>query len=282
MKTSNPGREVALFFGITIALSYLVFWGPIAALGETAISFVSGERGPGWAIALFLIGGFVPSLVAVALTAATGGRRALSALFRRTVRFRIGWRNYAAIPVVALAATMLQILLNRLFGHAFDFRLFLSQLPSAIPLIIIGPLSEELGWRGYALDRLQAKMTPLLASVCVGVVWGLWHLPLFIMRGTSQHVLAIPFVGFLFGTVSVSVLMTHFHNRTGGSILTAIYFHWVYTYFAQVTASGVTRSTLFNWLEYTPYMAAALVFVALFGARLGLMTPDERRSEAQS
>lgn len=279
MTNHNPVKEALLFFGITIGLSYLVFWGPIAVLGETAISFVSGERGPGWVVALFMIGGFVPSIAAVVLTAAIGGWEALSALLRRAVRFRIGWRNYAAIPIVAFAATLLQIFLNRLFGHAFDFRLFLVQLPSALPLIIIGPLSEELGWRGFALDRLQAKMSPLLASVFVGVVWGFWHLPLFLMHGTSQHVLAIPFVGFVFGTVSVSVLMTLFHNRTGGSVLTAIYFHWVYTYFAQVAASGVTRSPLFNWLEYTPYIAAALAVVAVFGSRLGLATLGERRSQ---
>ena len=221
MTSRNPLKEVAIFFGMTIGLSYLVFWGPLVVLGRTAINFVSGERGPAWVIALFLIGGFVPSIVGVALTAVVGGGNALSLLLRRCVRFRIGWRNYVAIPVLVAAASALQILINRILGHSFDFRLFFAQLGSAIPLIVIGPLSEELGWRGFALDRLQTRMTPLLSSLVVGVVWGFWHLPLFLMRGTSQHVLAIPFVGFVCGVTAVSVLMTFFYNPTSGSLLTA-------------------------------------------------------------
>jgi membrane protease YdiL (CAAX protease family) len=128
----------------------------------------------------------------------------------------------------------------------------------------LGPLSEEIGWRGYALDRLQTKWNALVSSLMVGLVWGLWHGPLFYMVGTSQHELAMPFVGFVGGVMAVSILFTWLHNNTHGSLWTAIFFHWVYTYFVQAVASGVTRGPLYNWVEYLPYWVVALIVVIIW------------------
>jgi membrane protease YdiL (CAAX protease family) len=154
-----------------------------------------------------------------------------------------------------------QILIIYSLGHTFDFSLFAAQLGSFLPLLILGPLSEEIGWRGYALDRLQTRWNSLTSSLIVGMGWGLWHLPLFFMVGTSQHELAFPFVGFLVGTMANSVLFTWLHNNTSRSIWTAIFFHWIFTYAAQVVGSGVTRSALYNWLEYVPYIIVAIVIM---------------------
>ena len=129
------------------------------------ISFVSDVRGPIWAIALFILGGFVPSTVALALTWRWEGRAGLKQLWRRMSHVKIGWRWYlTAVALIALG-TVGQILILRLLGHTFDLSLFVAQLPSALPLIVLGPLSEELGWRGYAQDRLQTRWNPLIAAV---------------------------------------------------------------------------------------------------------------------
>jgi membrane protease YdiL (CAAX protease family) len=221
--------------------------------------------GPPWAVALYIAGGVVPSGVAVALIALRQGRGGLRSLWQRMTRFRIGWRMYAAALAVVLFGTACQIALNQLLGHAFDFRLFVVQLPSFLPLLVLGPLSEELGWRGYAQDRLQARWSPAVASLIVGVVWALWHLPLFLMPGTSQHELQMPFAGFFFGIASISLVYGWLHNHTGGSVWMAIFFHWIQTYAAQVVATGVTRSALYNWLEYAPYVLAAVVVLVAWG-----------------
>ncbi len=272
-ETSKPFREAMLFLALTLALSYLVFWGPLAAFQVTAISFVSGKTGPAWAIALYIMGGFVPSGAAVALIALREGRSGLSQLWRRMTRFRIGWRMYLAGIAIVVFGTVCQLGLNSLLGHTFDLHLFMVQLPSLLPLLVLGPLSEELGWRGYAQDRLQARWSPQVASVAVGVTWALWHLPLFFMPGTSQHELAMPYIGFFFGVVSMSLLFGWLHNHTGGSIWTAIFFHWIYTYAAQVVATGVTRSALYNWLEYAPYMLAALLVVIVWSQQVKRRAP---------
>ncbi len=110
------------------------------------------------------------------------------------------------------------------------------------------------------------------------MVWALWHLPLFMMVGTSYHELAISFVGFLLGMMAVSVLFTWLHNNTAGSIWTAIFFHWLYTYSAQVVASGVTRSGLYNWLGYVPYISIAIIVVLIWKPQTLQQIPTNHKS----
>lgn len=264
MSKTNPVKEVLLFFGLTLGLSYFVFWGPLAYFQIPTISFVRSTTGPVWAIVLFIIGGFVPSLVAIFLTWKQEGVAGLRDLGHRMLQFKIGVRWYLTVILVVIFGTLGQLAIIRILGQLFDETLFVAQLGSALPLIVLGPLSEEIGWRGYALDRLQSKWNALVSSLILGLVWGLWHWPLFELVGTSQHELAIPFAGFVIGTMATSILYTWLHNNTQASIWTAIFFHWVYTYFAQVIASGVTRSETYNWLEYLPYLVIAVTVVLIW------------------
>jgi hypothetical protein len=256
--------EGFLFSAITLCLSYLVFWGPIALFRVPTISFVSNVRGPIWAILLFLIGGFVPSLVAIILTRIREGTDGLKSLLKRCLQFRLGLRWYLAIVIVVLLASAGQLIIHSLLGNSFNFSLYLAQLPSFIPLILIGPISEELGWRGYLLSKLQLKWNAFVSSVFIGIVWAFWHLPLFFLIGTSQHELHLPFIGFLVGTVAVSIIFTWINNNTDNSIWAAILLHWLYTYAAQVNSTGVTRSPKYNWLEFSPYVLIAIVLLAIW------------------
>ena len=260
---SRAIKDVFVFFAITLGLSFFVFWGPLAFFKITAISFVDNKIGPVWAIILFMIGGFVPSLIAITLTGIKEGKSGLEQLWRRVIQFQIGWRWYMIVIGFIAFGTTCQIALNLLLGHSFDLSLFLTQLPSLLPLIVLGPLSEELGWRGYAQTRLQTRWNPLISGIVVGIAWALWHLPLFLIPGTSQHELNIPFIGFLFGIVAISVLFAWLQNQTSNSIWTSVFFHWMYTYALQVIATGVTRSPLYNWLENLPYIILAIA-IALF------------------
>jgi membrane protease YdiL (CAAX protease family) len=262
-------KEVGLYFALTLGLSYLVFWGPLALFQIPAISFVSSARGPGWAIALFIIGGFVPSLVALILTASRQGRAGLAKMGRRIIAVGLGWRWYLALVLAIALPTAGQLLIIHALGGSFPYGQFLAQLGSLLPLIVLGPLSEELGWRGYALDRLQSRWNAWISGTVLGVLWALWHLPLFYMPGTSQHESQLPFVGFLVGITALSILFTWLHNNTGGSLFTALLFHWLFTYSSQVVSTSVTRTPAFNALEYLPYIVAALLVVIVWGpARL--------------
>ena len=275
MQKNTALTEAGLFFAITLGLSYFVFWGPLALFQIPTISFVSDVTGPAWAIALFMINGFVPSLVAVFLTGLREGRPGLKRLGKRGIQFKIGIRWYLIMIALVGLAGLGQILIIRALGYTFDFNLFLAQAGSILPLIIIGPISEEFGWRGYALDRLQTRWSPLISSILIGVAWGLWHGPLFLMVGTSQHELGMPFVGFVCGLTALSILFTWLHNNTNGSIWTAIFFHWIYTYMGQVVATGTTRTPVYNWLEYLPYMIEAVIIMAIWNRNPGFIARTE-------
>lgn len=264
MKSTKTVKEAYVFLGLTLALSWFVFWGPLALFKIPTISFVSDVKGPTWAITLFIIGGFVPSLLAIFLTWKKEGVSGVNMLGRRILQFKLGWRWYVFTFMIVIAGTTGQLTINKLLGNTFNGTLFLTQLGNFLPLLILGPLSEEIGWRGYALPRLQTRSNALTSSVIVGVIWGLWHLPLFMMVGTSQHELGIPFIGFLAGFMANSVFYTLLYNNTKHSLWSAILFHWLFTYATQVMYSGVTRSPLYNWLEYLPYVIMAAIVVLIW------------------
>lgn len=277
-KANNAIRNAIIFSGITLGLSYFVFWGPLALTQTKAISFINSTKGPLWAIMLYIIGGFVPSIVGLLMYRITDGPSEFKKALKRSIQLKIGFKWYVISLSIVILGGFSQILLNSILGHSFDYSIIITQLPSIIPLIILGPLSEEYGWRGYLLDKLQARLNPLTSSLIVGIVWGLWHLPLFCMNGTSQNVLAIPFIGFVVNLISISIIMTWIKNNTKQSLWSAIFFHWIYTYCLQVVSSGVTRSALYNWMESVPFIIIAIVVVIVnrgFTARQS--KPEARR-----
>ena len=264
LKNTKTVEEAYVFLGLTLAFSYFVFWGPLALFKIPTISFVSDIKGPAWAIALYLVGGFVPSLLAIFLTWKKDRTSGLRLLGRRVFQFKLGWQWHVLTFLIVIFETGGQLTINRLLGNNFNGNLFLAQLSGFLPLMILGPLSEEIGWRGYALEKLQTRWNALTSSLIVGLVWALWHLPLFLMVGTSQHELKIPFIGFLIGMMASSILYTWLYNKTNKSLWSAILLHWFYTYTAQVVSSGVTRSPLYNWLECLPYAILAAIVLLIW------------------
>ena len=84
-------------------------------------------------------------------------------------------------------------------------------------------LGEEIGWRGYALPRLQAGRSALGASLILGVLWGLWHLPLWLTGAPGRT--PILYAAFVVSTIALSVILTWAYNSTGGSPLLVVLLH---------------------------------------------------------
>lgn len=96
-------------------------------------------------------------------------------------------------------------------------------------------LSEELGWRGYALDALQARWGALVSSLIVGLFWSLWHVPLFFIRDETNFYYdwgfgTMLFWLFLLRMTLISVLITWIYNNNQRSILSAILLHFAYNF----------------------------------------------------
>ena len=189
---------------------------------------------------LFYLGGLGPPLAGISLTYLRGGRDLQRDYWRRVFGFkRIGGWWYAFILLAMPILTVLSIYLTAIFTREDPIsgfrsaRVFLSNpltiLPFALGILVFGPLPEELGWRGYAQDRLQQRFTPLLSSLILGAAWGVWHLPTYFIPGTFQHSLgagSMLFWTFMLGMIPQSVLIGWAYNKNQRSTLSAILFHF--------------------------------------------------------
>ena len=213
---------------------------------------------------LGLPGLFGPAIAAIVTTAVAEGRPGLRDLLGRILRWRVGARWYAialGLPVVlAGAAAGTHLLLG---GPAVLRVGALSLLEPVLFVLIIG---EELGWRGYALPRLLARRSALAASLILGLLWGLWHLPTFFVPGTPQH--GLPISAFLLLTMAYSVLFTWIYLHTGGSVLLATLFHGAINLSQGLLLGGLDPARTY-WLLAAVYGLAALVLASGSARTLG-------------
>jgi membrane protease YdiL (CAAX protease family) len=256
-------HPLVTFVALAFALTWLI-----------EIPWVAGERH--WLpfqvpVPLVLLMGWMPGLAAILVTAALGGRAGVRALLRRLVIWRVNPAWYAA-PIAGSAALWFGglALASRFGGHGVD-------LPTFSPGLLIGALvflalffainSEELAWRGFALPRMQARHSALGASVVLGVIEGLFHLPLFCKPGSDQAATGLPL--FLLGSIAGAILFTWLFNNTRGSVLLAMLFHtfanmWL-SLFPAPAADQVVSQRAFTAM----LVLAALLVLAVFGpARL--------------
>jgi len=113
--------------------------------------------------------------------------------------------------------------LRRFLGRALLWRCSAAWYAFLILAAIKGPV-EEFGWRGLALPLLQSKFAPIWAGLILGAIWGLWHLPAFLLSGTQQSEWS--FMAFFAGCLAISVIATALFNRSRGSILLSAFFHF--------------------------------------------------------
>jgi CAAX protease family protein len=222
--TPSPARTQSLvrrhplisFYVLTYAVSWLL-WAPLV---------IFGDRVPGpLAFILLLLGSLVPSTMGVLFVALLRGRSGVRTLLGRLLHARIGLRWYLAvmalIMLVPLAVGM-SILMggdtpvvdNTVFGVLFLF---------AFMIFPGSALGEELGWRGFVLPRMQARHSALKASLLIGILWGPWHLPLW-LTGSEGHPISL-YVPFVVAVVASSVFYTWLYNNTGGSLLIVVLYH---------------------------------------------------------
>jgi len=260
---NNNTKQILIFITLVIGLSYLVFWGPVAFLKLRAANLVEGKIYNTGAFLLFIIGGFVPSILGIILTSKFEGKEGIIKLFLSAINIKIGFSSFMIIIAYVIILSLLQLILYTTLGNRFDYSQFIKQLPTTLPLIIAGPLSEEFGWRGFLQKRVNKEFSPISGSIIIGIVWSLWHLPLFYIIGTSQHEFNVPFFPFMILIISSAFVYTYIYIKSNGSLFTAILLHWLFTYIFQVIASQISRSPIYNLLEWIPSLMIGFVFMIL-------------------
>jgi membrane protease YdiL (CAAX protease family) len=259
-----------LFFALTLGWSWLL-WLPLVLSGQSQLAF------PG--LLLYALGGLGPPVAAIFLMYRVHPSQDRRDYWHRTVDFRrISPIWYALIFLLPLALNVLGILTGLLLGappQSFERAVDLlanplSILPFVAVVLLFGPLPEELGWRGYALDGLQERRSALAASVVLGAIWALWHWPQFFMQdsyiGEAFPIgSAVFWVGWVLPTVASSVVYTWIYNHTNRSILSAILLHFMVNFWGEFLA--VRGETVIYRSVWTAALAISIALVWGAGTR---------------
>ena len=249
-------NSLSVYFFIAFAFSWSIYI-PLVAVQhgwiKTQISF-----------SIHYFSSFGPAFAAFIVTTLTTGKDGLQELWGRITKWRVG-RGYAIFallsPVVLffLAAIAMRTIKGewpdlRLLGQA-NYLPYLGWGVLPVWLITFG-FGEEIGWRGFALPRLQSQMSISKATFILALLWALWHSPAFFYLDTIEDLGGIIInPGFLVDVLFGAVLFTWLYNGTGGSILMVAIWHALFDLFTASAAGRdfipiITSAGVIAWALY--------------------------------
>jgi membrane protease YdiL (CAAX protease family) len=243
------------FYVLTYAIAWLI-WAPLVILRDS----IPGPVG----LLLNLVGALVPSTLGLVFIGLLRGKTGVRRVLRRLVHGRLGFRWYLAalaLTMVAPLAVGVSILIggatpvvdNTILGVLFLF---------AFHIFPGTAMGEELGWRGFVLPRMQARHSALKASLVVGILWGCWHLPLW-LTGRESHPISL-FGPFVVAVIASSVVYSWLYNNTGGSLLIVVLYHAASNLPITVLIAPMGSQMAQPFLIYVALMvvAAAVIVIA--------------------
>ena len=242
------------YFVLTYAATW-IFLGPFVYLWRVVLD----RSFEPWLL-VFFPGAYGPTIAALLMTYVLEGRKGIKHLLAKLLIWRVPGIWYLCVILLPIALLLLAV------GFS-DFRetalatFVPGNLLAAIPLYLLvalpfGPLGEELGWRGFALPRLQARFTPLVSSLILGVIWTFWHTPMFWFPGAAipsfLELSLFSVLLYLALVTAEAVLFTVVFNYTQGSVLIAILFH---------LAFNASENILFSALQEPSYSQQLQIYI---------------------
>ena len=275
-------RKYPLFFFFLMA--YTFSWILLIPSVLSSWGLLQGDFG-----ITFVLHTFGPALAAVVLVKAIEGRAGLRRLRGRIQQWRAGWHWYLFILAGIPALLVLGIIIQP--GMLASFQGLKLLLLVSYPLTFFavwfggGPLGEEVGWRGFALPRMQSRYGPLWGTLLLGVLWCFWHLPEYLTPnmgggpGTGLVTFLTNFPLFLLFVLALSIIFTWVFNHTRESVFISITAH------ASVDTPQVVLVPLFLAVNVTSLFLAsliafgipALLIVIVTRGRLGYQASQEQR-----
>lgn len=211
------------------------------------------------------LGGIAPAAVTGFLLKRYHSKIFVKDYFKRIVSLRFLKRKESGLILFPVFCMVISIVISVVF-----FEGSWSQITPTVSakhlllfvffILLFGPLPEELAWRGYLLDGLSEKYNPFSASIIIGLVWGLWHLPLFFIEGYPLKDLASSglFLLIYFGSlIPKSIIMTYIYYKTDRSIMTAILFHFLINFAG--TYLDITMQTEF--IQFILFILTSVVLL---------------------
>jgi membrane protease YdiL (CAAX protease family) len=263
-------RNLAFFFLLAFGWSW--FWWALfifgiltmpAGIGTSEVDF--GSAGP--LMLLIALTPYGPTIAGFAMAAMTEGKLGVKALWGRFWNRNISFKWLLVILLFFPAFQLIANLVSRtLDSQAYPFLTYPNQPWMFIPPFIANTfisagMSEEFGWRGYALPRFQAKWNALTSSIILGAIWAAWHIPLWFVPGDSHN--QTFFWGWVGRIILLSILMTWIFNNTKGSVLAAILFHSM----ANSVGDLIWCCGSSVWPFYGLELAAVILIVIIFGPK---------------
>ena len=249
-------NKLWLFFIATFVFSWMFWLGDVIFQGIPGFEAITQSMS-----GMLVLGGVMgPTLVALFLTYHYEGPTGTKQLLKRGIKvFKPAWwlavlflyplLVVGALVITAFVADAPEIIANMQRGVS-------GLMSFPIVLVVGGPLLEEYGWRGFALDRLQSRWNGLVSSLILGVIWSIWHLPLFLITGTTQNLLLnrLPVASMLFfvTVIFLSITFTWFYNNTERSVLGAILLHTMWNTFLAGFFMGVITNFATNFTTLPP------------------------------
>lgn len=255
-----------IYFGITLAWTW-TFWF-IAAFLNVGMESATG-------VILLFLGVLGPMITGITFTYLTQDKAGRRDYWVRIIDVRrISGRWYLVIfflvPILNLLAALIDYLLGGTGATWGEAVLNFATQPLAIvPSILFAsliPFIEELGWRGYVLDRMQVKWSAFTSSLILGIVWALWHLPLFFIKDTYQSNLGVwspAFWLFMIAIIPLTFAMTWVYNNTNRSTLSAILLHSMVNFTGELIAISVRADGYTTLL----WFVVAIGIIVLWGPK---------------
>jgi membrane protease YdiL (CAAX protease family) len=263
-------RPLVTFFALTFALSW-TFEIPLVVLGDG----IAGTRG----LVLNILAANVPSALAIVLTVMVLGRRSLRKLLGRLLIWRVDPLWYLVVlGPAALAGGM--VALNALLeGPAMGLGMPLLGAAAFLAFSVFpgSALGEEIGWRGYALPRLQTGRSALGASLILGVIWGFYHLPLYFTGQAGRPLGLFPL--FVVSTIALSVIITWVYNGTGGSLLLVVLLHATYNLPLTLLIAPLGSRVTVPFLLYVGLLVVAAIVVVIVAGPKHLSRKHRKQEE---
>lgn len=208
-KRRLPGVRLAWFFAGSFALAWIPWLTVILVKGTST--------------RVAVVGLYAPALSALAVAGLTGGRREIVKILARLthVRFNPRWWLLAILLMPAVYGVAVVVSDYR------HIRLLLGSnswwfLPLSYLYLMIATAGEEIGWRGYALPLLlETRIPPLAGAIGLGVIWGVWHIPMRLSSGLAAFTLPL----FILFTTALSIIYLVLYRRSNGSLISAIMLH---------------------------------------------------------
>jgi len=222
---------------------------------------------PGIDFVMMVIAAFGPAVGAIFSVYTIEGKGSLKIFFKPFLSLKFGWKVWLSIFLVLGISSIIAWIIPEFFGE--------ERLPSFLPSVYVFPIyilivtffgggQEEIGWRGYIMPYLEKKFGLILGGLILGIVWAVWHLPMWFLPGSSQ--IYMNFFGFILLTIGYSYFFSWIIKASGNKLFSGLIAHGVANAYAAlfpylIMLDNVKQSRM--WIYYILILIIGIIIVTI-------------------